>query len=137
MQKRKSKSGAKQAVDRPFDPALLRRAHALVDDYSFVCGRDPDGGFLCQWLEFPGVLGVGDSPQAAIKLARELLHTTIACELERGTTLPAPAAEGRRTEQVNIRLSSLEKLRLETNASKGGFRSVSDYIRAAALDRSA
>ena len=53
--------------------------------------------------------------------------------LEEGQSPPPPASEGVRTEQVNIRFSAEEKLALETAARQHGFRSVSDYVRAAAL----
>jgi uncharacterized protein (DUF1778 family) len=51
--------------------------------------------------------------------------------LERGQA--PPAAAGRRTEQVNIRLTPEEKLTLEEESERKGFRGLSDFVRAAAL----
>jgi uncharacterized protein (DUF1778 family) len=44
-------------------------------------------------------------------------------------------AKGRRDQQVNLRLTAEERLRLDAAASREGYRSLSDYVRAAALNR--
>lgn len=53
--------------------------------------------------------------------------------LEMGEKPPAPASEALRGVQLNIRLTYEEKLLLEAAARRDGFRSVSDFVRAAAL----
>jgi hypothetical protein len=58
---------------------------------------------------------------------------TVAHMLERGETPPGSASDAGRTEQVNIRLSTLEKLRMEESARTKGFRGIADYLRARAL----
>ena len=58
----------------------------------------------------------------------------MATMLERGEKPPiAINTANNRTEQINLRLTSAEKLRLEDSAQRGGFRGVSDYVRAVAL----
>ena len=47
--------------------------------------------------------------------------------------LPAPARTGERTEQINVRLTASEKALLESRSRAGGFKGISDYVRAAAL----
>lgn len=131
---RKSHRRKTRALDRPFAPAILVAARKRVGDYTLIVGRD-QGDIIAQVLEYPGVMGTGETEADAIKLARELLQTTIAFDLERGEPLPAPARDEKRSEQVNIRLTALERLRLESLAQQKGFRSISDYIRAAALAR--
>lgn len=56
----------------------------------------------------------------------------VAVMLELGKRLPA--ARGQRTAQVNIRLTPEEKMALEEAAAQRGFRGISDYVRATALE---
>jgi hypothetical protein len=53
--------------------------------------------------------------------------------LEKGQTPPAPAREGHRSMQVNVRLTPEEKAVLESKAKAKGFRGLSDFIRASVL----
>ena len=59
--------------------------------------------------------------------------STVTHMLERGETPPPPASDAGRTEQAKIRLSALEKLRMEEAARAQGFRGIADYLRARAL----
>ena len=59
---------------------------------------------------------------------------TVATMLEDGENPPSPARSGERTEQINVRLTAAEKALLENRSQAGGFRGVSDYVRAAALE---
>lgn len=58
----------------------------------------------------------------------------VACLLEEGQRPPTPAGEGTRTAQVNVRLTSEEKVLLETAAKRKGFSGLSDFVRAAAIE---
>jgi uncharacterized protein (DUF1778 family) len=53
--------------------------------------------------------------------------------LEAGAVPPLPASEDRRDEQVNVRLSKLEKLTFEQAARSRGFRGISEFMRTAAM----
>jgi len=66
----------------------------------------------------------------------EATTLAVATLLESGEHPPAPARDGNREHQMNIRLTAEEKLALEAAARQRGFRSVSDYVRHAALERS-
>ena len=87
-------------------------------------------------LEQPGAGGDGATPEAAVADTREALVAVTATMIEKGQRPPAPAKEGRRTEQVNIRLTAEERLHLEGRSQAQGFRGLSDYVRAAALAES-
>ena len=65
---------------------------------------------------------------------REALAGAVAYLLERGQSPPPAAREGRRTQQVNIRLTAEEKALLETVAQQKGFQGLSDFMRFASLD---
>ncbi len=52
-----------------------------------------------------------------------------------GRQPPQPVHIPERDQQFNIRLTADEKLRLESLASRDGFRAVSHYVRSAALGR--
>jgi uncharacterized protein (DUF1778 family) len=53
--------------------------------------------------------------------------------LEDGQVPPAPASEQKRTEQVNVRLTTEERLLLEEAAHNKGFRGISDFVRTTSL----
>ena len=112
------------AVDdpaRPFDPAVLAKARKIAADYEIVMWFE-DGEWYGRGLELPHIASV-----------RQGLVVTVATMLEDGDLPPAPARTGERTEQINIRLTASEKAMLENRSRAGGFRGVSDYVRAAAL----
>jgi hypothetical protein len=79
---------------------------------------------------------MGDGPDIASCADAVLEATTLAVAsmLQHGEVPPAPAREGKRDQQVNIRLTAEERLSLEAAAAKAGFRSLSDFVRSAALN---
>jgi hypothetical protein len=82
----------------------------------------------------PFVLGDGNSPASCIASTRAALVAAVAYLLEQGRP-PVPAARlGRRSLQVNVRLTAEEKALLEGTARRKGFEGLSDYMRAAALE---
>ncbi len=122
-----------KAIDAPFDPRDLRRAREIATTYRLVIERSDEGNYLCSSIEMPLVMGVGETVDEAVRECIELHVTAIASMLERGERPPAAASEGKRDQQVNIRLTADEKYALEGAARRKGFRSVSDFIRTAAL----
>lgn len=121
-------------LDAPFAAEILHAARQQAQSYTLLLSQE-DGAFTGAWLEFPGVIATGKTRQAAHTEAIELLVSAIATLLEAGEELPLPATEQQRTEQVNIRLTRLERTRLESFAKQQGFRTVSDYMRFAALQK--
>lgn len=129
----RAKRGEKQpSVDRPFDADLLRRAGEIANQYQIILQYE-DGEYYGRALEMPGVMNHGRTPDACVANTRDILQTTIAHMLETGQTPPPPASEGRRSEQINVRVTPEEKLRLEEIARRKGFRGVSDFVRSASL----
>lgn len=122
-------------LSRPFNPALLKRAKALAQQYRLAIEADPDVGYIGWTLELPLVMGGGRTIQACVRSVLEATAAAIATTLEHGGTPPAAAREGKRDQQLNIRLTAEEKGALEHAAQREGYRSVSDFIRAAALNR--
>jgi len=55
-----------------------------------------------------------------VKKLREMFVTVVAAMIEAGEVPPPPASQGKRTEQVNVRLSAEEKLVLEASARRHG-----------------
>lgn len=124
-------------LTRPFDPQIMAKAKRLADQYRLIIERDQEGdGYLGCSVEMPTVMGGGDDPVACIRDTLEATALSIAVMLEHGETPPSPSREGKRDQQVNLRLTADEKLALDAAANREGFRSLSDYIRSAALNRS-
>lgn len=127
----KSKNSNK-ALDRPFDKAILARATEIVRQYKIVLEFEED-----EWyghgLEVPGARGDGPTPQAAVADTREAMSGVVAYMLEEGEEPPAPAREGNRSVQINIRVTPEEKAVLENKSRAKGFRGLSDFIRSTAL----
>jgi len=121
-----------KAIDRPFDPSILRQAKELSTHYQVVLQLE-DGEYFGHCLELPLVMGNGKTADECVKSVREALQVTLAYMLEKGEKPPAPASDQTRSVQVNIRLTASEKNSLEQVAHRKGFRGISDYVRHAAL----
>ena len=132
--KRSNGSSAKRkAVDRPFDPAVLSHARSIVRDYRLVLEPDEELGYIGSAIEMPTVFTDAKTPDACVKATREALTVAVATLLELGKH--PPSGRHQRTQQVNVRLTPDERLALDEAASRLGFKGVSDFVRAAALER--
>lgn len=127
----KSRSSRK-AIDRPFDPAVMAKAMRAVEDYRITI-ECVDGEYFGQCVEIPGARGDGATADACLKQTRESAAAVAAYMLEKGQSLPLPAREGVRSEQVNVRLSADEKAAIAANAERFGFKGLADYMRTAAI----
>ena len=121
------------ALDRPFDPAIWRRAREVASRYRLILEPEAEVGFIGRSLEMPTVFADGKTAAACVRNTREALTAAVATMLESGQPPPAPAVRRRRQQQINVRVSADEKLLLEEAARRNGFRGVSDFVRAAAL----
>ena len=119
-------------ISAPFDKGVLDAARRIVEAYDIVLRWEED-----EWyghaLEYPEAMGDGKTPTACIKATQKSLIAAVATMIEAGETPPAPARQGVRNEQVNVRLTQEERAVLETSAKQKGFRGLSDFIRAGAL----
>jgi len=124
---------SKRGLSRPFAPGVLKQAKQIVGDYQIVLTSE-DGEWYGRGLELPQVFGDGLTPAACIENTREALAATVAYMLEEGQTPPVPAKNGKRTTQVNVRLTAEEKAILEGSARRKGFQGLADFIRASVLE---
>lgn len=120
------------AVDRPFASDVLRRARAIADKYQVILQRE-GGEYIGRGLELPNAFEDGKTADECVRKTREMFVTVVATMLEDGEVPPPPASAGKRTEQVNVRLSVEEKLVLEASARRRGYAGLADYIRAVAI----
>ncbi|MDB5326937.1 MAG: hypothetical protein JWM57_2506 [Phycisphaerales bacterium] len=112
---------------------MLKRARQIAEQYRIVIKHE-DGEYYGQSLELPGAMNDGKTPAECIEKTIDIVTTTIAFMLENGETPPLPSTDERRDEQVNVRLSKLEKLTFEEAARSRGFRGLSDFMRSATLN---
>jgi len=120
-------------ISGSFAAANAREAAAITARYQVILEAE-DGHWYGRGLELPHVFGDGATPDKCVAATREALTAAVAYLLEQGQKPPAPARTGRRTEQVNVRLTSEEKAIIEGTARRKGFSGLSDYLRAAALE---
>jgi len=125
-------SGKSKKLNREFDGKILAKAKKIIERYEVVMSFD-DGQWYGKGLEMPLVFGDGKTPDECIKNTKEALTATIAHLLEIGEVVPAPASQGKRTEQVNVRLTVEERAILGTVARARGFKGLGDFLRATAL----
>jgi predicted RNase H-like HicB family nuclease len=111
---------------------VLRRARQIAEQYSIVIRRE-DGEYYGQALELPGAMNDGKTPAECLQNTIDIVTTTVATVLEAGEIPPLPTSDERRDEQVNVRLTKLEKLTFEEAARSRGFRGLSDFMRAATM----
>lgn len=126
---------AAEDLKRSFSASVLSRAEKIANTYRLVFEPDPDCGYLGRSVEMPFVMGDGKTIQSCAKRTIEALVAAIATLLEAGERPPSPATAGKRDRQVNVRVTADEKMRLQEVAQREGFRSVSDFMRTAALNR--
>lgn len=134
--KTKAAKRAAAATDpaRPFDPDTVALARTVADRYQLVLWQE-DGEWYGRGLELPGIMADGATPDACVRELREALVYGVATLMELGEPVPSPASasEGKRTEQVNVRLTTAERVELEAATRAVGFPTVSDFVRAAAV----
>ncbi len=129
----KSRKSSKKALDRPFAAEILAKARKLADQYQVIVWHEEEEWFG-RGLELPHVFGDGHTPDECLENTREALVGMVATLLERRERPPTPAHAGKRTAQINVRLTAEEKALLEVTAQRKGFNGLSDFVRAAALE---
>jgi len=120
-------------MDRPFAADTIKAARKIVSDYQIIIECE-EGHWYGRGLELPHVYGDGETPEHCIASTREALAAAVAYMLEQGQAPPSPAKQGKRTTQVNVRLTAEEKAILEGTARRKGFEGLSDFLRAAAME---
>jgi predicted RNase H-like HicB family nuclease len=128
----KSKKSA-EAIDRPFDADTMAKAMIIAERYQVILAFE-DGRWYGRGLELPNIHGDGKTVNQCVENTREAFAGWVAYMMEEGQRPPTPAREGTRTAQVNVRLTSEEKVLLEATAKRKGFSGLSDFVRAAAIE---
>jgi predicted RNase H-like HicB family nuclease len=125
-------SGKSKKLDRPFDKKILAKAKKIATQYEVIMSFE-DGAWYGKGVEMPTVFGDGKTPNECIENTREAFIASVAYMLETGQSVPLPSSKGKRTEQVNVRLTTEEKAILSASAKSKGYRGIGDYIRTSAL----
>ncbi len=112
----------------------MRKAKKIVADYRIILERNDRLGFMGTAVEFPTVFADAKTPEKCYQATEEALTVAVATMIECGQRPPQPASAGRRTEQVNVRLTAGEKLLFSNAAANLGFKGISDFIRNTALN---
>jgi predicted RNase H-like HicB family nuclease len=134
--KNSSRNEAKsKRLKKPFKESIVSKAKKLVADYRIILERHDRLGFIGCSVELPTVYADAKTPEQCYKATEEALMVAVATMIESGQRPPQPASAGRRTEQVNVRLTAEEKLLFSNAAMNLGFKGISDFIRNSALDR--
>jgi predicted RNase H-like HicB family nuclease len=126
----KSKSSKSQA--KAIRRRYIEQARPIAEQYQLVIWSE-EGEYYGRGVELPYAFGEGKTVEQCAAQTREAFVTAVAGYLQEGQTPPAPAQEGKRDQQLNIRLSSHERLLLETKARQSGATGISEYVRAVAL----
>jgi predicted RNase H-like HicB family nuclease len=129
-----SRKKRRKNIRRPFDRAILDKARRIAGQYQIVIWFE-DGEYYGRGLELPMTFGDGKTPDACVAATRKAMTSTVAYMLEQDQTFPPPASSNKLTEQVNVRMSSNDKLLIESIARQRGYTSVADYLRAVALSQ--
>ena len=122
--------------DRPFDSAAWSESERLVCQYQVVLHCEDDHWYG-RGLEFPKVFADGATADECVAETRKAMQGVVAFLIESGKSPPAPAREGARHQQVNVRLTSEERLLFESAARRKGFAGLSDFFRSAATNEAA
>jgi predicted RNase H-like HicB family nuclease len=131
-----SKSKARISLNprRPFAREILRRAEELAARYQVVVWLDcEENHYYGRGVELPLAMGDGRTADECVASAKKAFVAVVATMLESAQIPPSPAGEGKRDQQVNVRLTSDERLILETAARQQGFTGISDFVRSTAL----
>ncbi len=124
------KTSKTKAIDRPVEPAVMKRAIAIAERYQVVMRREEDGWFG-RGLELPGAMGDGATPTKCAQSIKDSMAAGIAYMIEEDLPIPPAALDAIKPVQLNFRVSADEKLRYEEAARQRG-QSLSEFIRSAA-----
>lgn len=122
-----------KTLDKPFKESIVRKAEKLIADYRIILERNDRLGFIGSAVELPTVFADAATPEQCYRATQQALMVAVATMIESGQRPPLPASAGRRTEQVNVRLTAEEKLLFTNAAMNLGFKGISDFIRNTAL----
>lgn len=112
---------------------VLARAEGIVSQYRLLLEPSDGGGYLGYSIELRGVMADGRTPEECARATLVAQVGMVAAMLEAGDRPPPPSTDGKRDNQINIRVTIEEKLLLESAAKRQGFRGISEFLRNAGL----
>jgi len=119
-------------LKKPFEDNILATAKTIAEKYEIILAFE-DNEYYGRGLEMPYVFADGKTPDECVQKTKEALVAAVAHLLERGQSVPSPTKEGKRTEQVNIRLTPEEKTIFSAYAKAYGFKGLADFFRSQVL----
>ena len=122
-----------KAISRPYTARVIKDARKIAAEYQVVLHLE-DGKWYGRGLELPHVIASGKTAEGCIADMRQAMCAAVALLLEQGRRAPAPGRQGMRSEQIEVRLTAMEKAVLETAARSRGYRDLADFVREAALE---
>lgn len=134
---KKNGSNSRKRRERLVHPtdSHLREAREIAAQYIAVLEPQKGGGYRGRTLELPYVMGFGKTAQQCVADLQDSLVAGISTLLALREPVPPPAADNRRDDQVNIKLTKREKAFMTAAAKREGFRSVADFMRSLAMRR--
>jgi predicted RNase H-like HicB family nuclease len=112
---------------------LLKRAADIALQYRLVITPHGSSRFVGNAVELPGIVVEASTIAECGSTLQEALLATVARMLHEERVPPLPSQNSTRTEQVNIRMTSQERLLLDDAARRHGHRGISDFLRSLGL----
>lgn len=116
-------------LSEAFGESVLIEARRFSDAYRVIIEKNDDLGFIGSSVELPTVFADGKTQEECLKAIEQALTGAVATMIVGGRKPPQPSTAKKRSEQINIRLTSYEKLLLTNKAADLGFKGISDLIR--------
>lgn len=127
------RNGTTKKARRPIDPAVRRKARQIAEGYTILLQPDEELGHIGSALEMPSVFADGSTAEECVAATRRAIVLAVASMIECKQTPPSPATTKKRASQINVRVTSREKLVLQEAARRRGYKGVGDFVRATAL----
>lgn len=122
-----------QATQSRVNERHRAQAAGLARRFTFVIRLVDADTYEAHSLELPEIHGRGKTWHGCYWGAVRATGNAVATMLNHGQRPPLPIRVDDRNHRLRIRVTAEEKLRLESAAIRESFRSVSDYVRNAAL----
>lgn len=130
-----SKAASRKGIEQSFDPQVWDKAHKRAVDYHITLEKNHRLGFIGSCVELPNVYADGTDAQGCYEATLQAVTVAVAAMLESGQRPPVPAGAGKRTLQVNVRLTPEEKALLSNASAILGFSGLSDFMRNSAMEK--
>ena len=121
-------------LEDAFGRTILAKAREFVRGYRIILERNAELGYIGNSVELPTVFADDKELGECYRSTEEALIVAVATLIEEGRKPPLSSLAKRRTEQVNMRLTPDEKLRMKSKADALGYKGISDFVRHCAIE---